>query len=436
MKTYLFLIIIFISGCVTDPISTNIATGVIANQVDKSTDKLTASIDRAVINGDYLLEKNLRSLDLYAKSLLNKVQEELGTNREFASRELVSLSERFSNLIDQAEGGILNVEDFIVLDIQNVINQIPFKNDKYIIKRVTGYSQKFKPKGQYDFTLVGNAFSPDMKYDISVNGSPLDQKLIYGGAAANTLRFSVPVELLNNKFDEFEANRVPINVDVISKKKTFTAYDGDIILLPKYPIKYRITETVDSFTWSGQNNTKECSRTVGATGKNGKWENEPMKCVVNKPDKQRFTGQISKRLSVSSHAKADDLSFTEGNTVATSTCHNECHDCSRTCTWVAGVEEKVFGPVKNVLALNPLSLNAQTPKVIDETNYVSFGTYDAVLSDVNSTFTVAVEYFNGTNHVLHPQKIREGSISINIDSDDNANRNYQRLIVNIDNPFK
>jgi len=167
MKVFVFLIFTILAGCATGPISSGVATSIIANQIDKSTDKLTASIDRAIINSDYLLEKNLRSLDLIAQSLVNQVQEELGVNREFASRELVSLANKFSSLIDQAEGGLLEIEDFLVLDIQNFINQIPFKDDEIIIRRFIGYSQKYQSAGQYEFTVIGNAFAPGKKYGIT-----------------------------------------------------------------------------------------------------------------------------------------------------------------------------------------------------------------------------------------------------------------------------
>jgi len=282
--------------------------------------------------------------------------------------------------------------------------------------------------------VIGNAFAPRIKYGITVNGKELDNKLIYGGAAANTLRFSIPTSDLNDHFNDVSVNRVSVNVTVKSNKKTTSVYDGDILLLPKYPIKYRITETKKSFEWSGENGTQECKRNLGPSGSNGVWTQGPMECVVSDPEEKRFTRMIS-HFTSGSHSRVDGINFTENNTVASSTCHNQCHNCPRSCTWILGVEEKVYGYSDHNLLLQPLSLDSQSPREIEGAHLVSFGTYSTVLSDNYSTFTLAVEYFNGQNYVLHPQKIKDKSISAHIDSDDTNNSSFKRLIVEINNPF-
>lgn len=57
----------------------------------------------------------------------------MGTNREFVSIELAEAMTKFSELVDQAQGGVLEIEDFVALDVQRILNQIPFKEDEYLI---------------------------------------------------------------------------------------------------------------------------------------------------------------------------------------------------------------------------------------------------------------------------------------------------------------
>ena len=62
-----------------------------------------------------------------------KLKEEIAVNREFVSEELYSAAEKLKELLENAKGGILDIQDFAVLDIQNFINQLPFKKDVYWI---------------------------------------------------------------------------------------------------------------------------------------------------------------------------------------------------------------------------------------------------------------------------------------------------------------
>ena len=166
-------------GCSPDPVSSTVTASILSNQLKDTTDKLTASIDRATINSDYLLEKNLMRLELVGHALAGRLEKEMGTNREFVSVELAEAMTKFSELIDQAQGGFLEIEDFFVLDVQRMLNQIPFKPDEYLIRRVDGYSVEYRNGGVYEFRLLGNAFEPGNSYKVTVDGVSVDLSLIH-----------------------------------------------------------------------------------------------------------------------------------------------------------------------------------------------------------------------------------------------------------------
>lgn len=424
--------VLFLSACFSDPVTSTVTTSMLTSQLEDTTDKLSASVDRATINGDYLLEKNIRRLELVAHALTGRLEKEMGTNREFVSIELAEAMTKLSELVDQAQGGVLELEDFFALDIQRIINQIPLKKDEYLIRRVDGYGVKFQGKGAYDFRLLGNAFDPGNSYTVSVNGESIDPANIYGGASSNTLRFTIPVDAINEKFSASELKRMPLNVSVTKPgaSEAFFTFSSHILLLPTHPVRYRLTETTKTFKWSGEDSTKVCTKPLGPSGRNGVWTQGAMSCSVDKPNTQRFTGLKSKS-TTGSHSRVDNPVFSAGNTVASSTCHNQCHDCPRTCSWVFGVESKEFYSGDFNVSLDPLSLDTVKPIVDQQSTYIPYGTYAAKLSSGHETYTFAVEYFNGKQVVLHPQKLKEYGVRLSIDSDDTAASQFKRLIVEI-----
>lgn len=428
----IILVVSLLSACATDPVSSSVSTALITNQIKDTTDKLTASVDRATINSDYLLEKNLRRLELVSHALTGRLEKEMGTNREFVSKELAEATTKFSELVDQAQGGVLEIKDFIALDIQRIINQIPLKKDEYLIRRVDGYGVEYRKSGAYEFRILGNAFSPGNNYKISIADKTIDPSNIYGGATANTLRFTVPVDIINGLFKKQTIQRIKL---VVSSResgsdKEFFNFKSHVLLLPTHPVAYKLTETKRTFRWSGENSSKVCRRDVGPSGSNGVWTQGSMSCTVNDPANQRFTRQIS-AITSGSHSRPDSASFNGNRTTATSICHNQCHDCPRTCTWNLGVESKVFYSGDEYIMLKPLSLNAMSPYNDNEKTYIAYGSYSANLSNDYETFTIAAEYFNGKQIVLHPQKLKEYGIRVSVDTDDTANSQFRRLVIEV-----
>lgn len=423
------------SSYAADPVNitaTTVTAAAAIKQLKDTTDKITAAADRATINSDYLLEKNLRSLQLIANSLMEKLKEEAGVNRDFVSRELSETTTRLSELVDQAKGGILEIEDFASLDLQRLINQLPLKSDIFLVKRVDGYGVEYKKKGTYEFQLLGNAFEPGNLYSVTISNKKIDREYIYGGASANTLRFSVPVSLLNGEFKKEAIKRIPLIIEVTkpNKDKAHYVFSSEVLLLPIHPVQLVLKETRKSFEWADENNSKICSRSVGPSGRNGVWTQGEMTCAVDEAKTQRFTRQISVNTS-GSHSKADGATFNGDKTVAQSICHNQCHDCPRTCTWVFGVQSKK--PTSEIVpvTLQSLSLNGLDPYTIETSTYLAYGTYDARLSKESETFTLIAEYFNGKQVTLFPQKLSDYGLRVSIDADNKSDSNFKRLILEV-----
>lgn len=62
------------SACLTDPVSSTVTAGIISDRLKYTTDRLSASIEQAMINSDYLLEKNLRRLELVGHALTGRLK--------------------------------------------------------------------------------------------------------------------------------------------------------------------------------------------------------------------------------------------------------------------------------------------------------------------------------------------------------------------------
>ncbi|NJA06968.1 hypothetical protein HC024_14740 [Methylococcaceae bacterium WWC4] len=415
-----------------DPITSTILTTLAIKQVKDTTDKITAAVDRATLNTDYMLEKNLRTLQLISNSLMTKLQDELGQNREYISTELAETTTRLSELVDQAKGGLLEIEDFASLDAQRLINQLPLKSDIFLVKRVDGYGVQYKVKGSYDFQLIGNAFEPGNQYTVTISNQRLDPGMIFGGAAANILRFSAPVTTLNGDFKKDSIKRIPLKVEVTKpgKDKPHYVFVSDILLLPTHPVQLILRETKKSFVWNNEDNSKICSRTVGPSGANGVWTQGEMTCSVDDLKNQKFTRQVSANTS-GSHSRVDNVTFSGDKTTVQGICHNQCHDCPRTCTWVLGVQSRSAISETLPVGFEVLSINGLQPYTDQTATFLAYGSYEAKLSKDTETFTLVAEYFNGRQVTLYPQKLSEYGLRIAVDADNKADSNFKRLILEI-----
>lgn len=398
------------------------SAAIVGDSLKDSADRIGWSIDRATANADYALEKNLRQLQLMADSLTYRLQEEMAANREFVSNELLLSATRLGELIENAQGGILEVQDFAVLDVQNLIDQIPFKKNLYLIRRVEGYGVMQRAEGTYDFLFVGNAFQPGRRSDIIINGTPVDPNNVVSDRLVHTLQFSIPVGALNNAFLDDRVARISVDIRCYKPDDDapFYEYSGKLLLLPRFPVRYSIVEKYKDLRWTGPKDWAVFQREMGPTGKNGKWDHYTMTCKA--PEGTIFTRKH--RVGTSgSHSSCSEPHY-DSDTSATVNCANQTHDAPRTAT--ARLEYQ-----KSEEHVTERSLTVETDA--SKKGLLQYGTHMADLSPKNVTYTAEFTYFNGRKSILHPQKVKEDGVQVSMEVSPDSH--YRRLIIEIDDPL-
>jgi hypothetical protein len=200
-----------------------------------------------------------------------------------------------TNELDKTAFRALELEDFFALDLENLINSAKgLENNHNLLRRIDGYSQVYQADGVYQFKVVGNAFGPAFVCDATVNGVAvlgLDKTT----ARVHEFGFSVPVSALNGVFADDQVKRV--SFEVVSRKEPggnpIFKHSGEILLLPKRPVRCVLKETRAEVTWSKDTyETEELSRIIAIGETADVTVTVPEGCkiaVFNDPDKKCHT---------------------------------------------------------------------------------------------------------------------------------------------------
>lgn len=385
----IFLLAFTLSSCPGGEVSSVI----LGNKINNTVDKITWGLDRSIANGDYRLEKNLRTLQIITQSIQSDFNKEMSKNRNFVSEEMTKTIDKIDLLIDQSKGGILDVEDFLVLDIQNVINQLPFKKDLYLIRKIDGYGTGFKESGFYEYTIIGNAFQPNKFYEIYINDAKISENNV-SLKSANQIGFTIPVSKLNKNFLDFAVTRAKLKIVCYEKKqeaKSFFEFNGEILLLPKFPVSYKFTEFTNRPRWSEQKYYKQFSFDLGPTGEKGKWDSVGRDVSVDDPQTQKFTKVISRGTS-GSHTAFGEEYFTPDNKTYHLNIANQCHDCSRT---FFGTLE--YTKLENYTDLEKRIFDSDSNK----NGLLTYGFHSLTLNEKHQLFELAITFFNGQEVFLN-----------------------------------
>jgi hypothetical protein len=418
--TFLALTMTFLSSCT--PGTDMASSAIVGESLKDSADRISWALDRATANADYALEKNIRQFQLMADSLAFRLEKEMETNREFVSNELLLAATRLNELLENAQGGILPIQDFAVLDAQNLVDQIPFKKDLYLIRRVEGYGVMQKQKGTYDFIFIGNAFQPGRRIDVILNNVPVDPNNIVSDRLAHTLQFSVPVDVLNKSFTDDKVTRISVKISCYEsdRRDPFYRYSGNLLLLPRFPVQYSIKEKFKEVRWTGPKDWKVYQREMGPTGKNEKWDRYTMVCEA--PQGTRFTRKHKVNTS-GSHSSIDAPQYIS-ITKATVNCANQTHDAPRTATARLEYQQSEEHVTERSMTVQ----GDNTGKKL-----LRYGTHMVDLSPQSVTYTAEFTYFNGDKTVLHKQKLKDKGIRVSMEVSPSSD--YKRLIIEIDDPL-
>lgn len=242
----------------------------------KFDERIKGGIDHASMRMDYLREKSYYSammLVSHANQVLKDREKTLFQKLGKERQELLLGIERLLWKIEKMEGRIERLEELFMLDLHDLLNRLGILvGQEFLLMRVDGFSQTFQEDGRYRFMLLGNALDLRNQIDIrvgnyTITNDDLEQE------RKNVVGFWVPVRELNNLFQNNDTARVPFKIDVNRTRRRFFrtieehifAYAANILLLPKYPVKYELVEHYQGTKWGGKwvENQAVCQRAGG-----------------------------------------------------------------------------------------------------------------------------------------------------------------------------
>lgn len=400
---FILFFLVAILGCAVDPISSTISTITLSKSVEETVDQIDAMVGNAIHKADYITENRLRTIKYVALDLAAQAREEVAMNRQFASVELTENAAKLKELITSAQIGVTEVDDLLVLDVQDIINQLPFKKDKFLVRRIVGYGLSPIEKGLYQLELTGNVFQPGGNYIVVIDNKRLDTNNIKN-PAAHMLYIDIPSELINHLFLKSDTGRLPIKISAVNQQgKEIFEFSESVLLLPKKPVSYKLTEfktiekkDVVDFFWS---------TVMPQTGKNGVWKEHTYQINIEKPG-ELFTKATCG--TPKSHSKCYSAKISDGGKSIVVRAANQCHDCTRTVE-VSGKKERVIGEetVESVIYFK------NNPR--DE-NFISYGNYSAILSPSAFTWELNLEYFTGKKVSLNSKTIQDGGVRVVVEN--------------------
>lgn len=372
------------------------------------------AIKSAITGGDYLLEKNARTMDVMVRNYMIQFQEETRTNRDYLSKELSANLTRLQELANKLQGGILDLEEFVALDAQSLINEIPFKEDVYPLRRIIGYSQYKLATGSHRFTLVGGAFGPESTVSVKVDGRPIDPNNIKSDQIYVT-SFTCPFSFLASKFKINDVTRIPIEISVNKNGKQIFSYSWQALLLPIYPVRYSLVEHGQKQVADDVILEKSFECSLGPTGKEGRWE--ARECKFTLQDDEVFISARSGGTD-GSHSHVEWIKQVTEKEVLMRVA-NQCHDCSRTGRGFVSYKKLVWR-------------TADLPAVFEgmTNGKLKYGTYFAKFSDRMQSFTLELIFFNGKKEIFHRGRLSSEGVNLSIED----LSNFKRLALTIDTP--
>jgi vacuolar-type H+-ATPase subunit H len=106
---------------------------------------------------------------------------------------------------------------------------------EYRLQRLLGQAQTYKLSGQYEFKAIGYGMGSGYKVAIKLKERPIPIQNQLEGLHVRT--FDVPVQWLNDSFQDVKPS--PVSLQFNSRE--LGTLNTRVILLPKFPVKYKLT---------------------------------------------------------------------------------------------------------------------------------------------------------------------------------------------------
>jgi hypothetical protein len=396
---------------------------------------LKGAVDNAGAQGNYVVENAANKGNLLLQNAYYLLDKQLDKRVSQLSQEKIELVRALYNISDQVNRsmeGVLELEDFVVLDIENIINQIPLKNDVYYVRRIQGYAISHQNNGIYTVKITGGAFGPGFINDIKVNNVVLD-RTSFRTPRAHTLEFDIPVQLVNGLFADISTARIPITVSCKKMKRRFLRgekleevfnYQDKLILLPLFPVtSYLFDETYKSSTWSDDVYLSAEGHTVlERTGEEGEEHKISGSVSATIPDGCLMVGEVP-RADPGTHMRWGDPVYTNENKTVTRSAEHWIHD-RPTHIYIAAKYRK---PVPKV-ETKALQFTENGSALVK----LKYGTYIADFDEEYRNFTLTLNLFNGKTYVITPTSPNLDIYRFRIEPSGNS----QRIVLDIKDPVR
>lgn len=267
---------------------TAVAGGIAANEiVEKMDESLSARIAQAASSGEYLSEKlysQLRMLLASADQILGNNINATFENLTDQQQQFFRTIERIAQEIEQTRSDVLDLEQFIAMDLATIAGLFPFvDDDTFLLRRIDGYSQVYRDGGSYKVVLTGRAFAVGNEIKLTIDGQSIAPEPFTQDFRVS---FAIPSHLLNAKFSDEEVSYVPMNILVESvdrpgfigrifgeadEREAVLNFSSQLLLLPKFPVTYELVEVHSGQGWSEGTHSASGSALAARTGISGKW---------------------------------------------------------------------------------------------------------------------------------------------------------------------
>ena len=420
-------------------LSSAIADMFVKDFINKISEEAKKILDEATRNGDYLLEKNLSRLDLIIQNMMYQFSKDLDKKIKDLGKEeqkfMNDLNQLVDNGINTTAQKFLEVEQFFVLDVNDLLNRVnlPIIRKNYYIARIDGIGQSFKTRGFYRVVFIGNAFKQEIIDSLFIDG-----KYFFEGIdkANNKISVDIPINSLNKYYQDTTISRKSIEIRSYKEKETvwynpftwfdnnyekLSSYRGNLLLLPKYPVNnYTLSETVDINDWSEEEYDSERGHTMlGQSPGNKDWitgtiiTSVPQDCLIIR-DKLTTSAP-----EVGGWVFFRNFMFTGDNKVIAEV-GSQWEDRSVNFYLSCKYKKPLKKTIENRVFLE--SKNQKCEKLL------KYGDYTCKLSKGYGGFIMNVELFNGEEITLIPSESRKKGISIRVE---NLGENLTRLFASI-----
>lgn len=261
------------------------AAGVATAEVLKLLEeKISAMIGRAAEAASLTADAAGRNLLLAVQAARQDLNRDLDTQwdrLEGAKLQLVKDLDRYADQLDKDIGKVERIEEYSVLDVEGLIDKLPFTSKAYSIKRVEGASQIFRDVGFYRLIIRSNGLDFAGKAAEFRLGDKLLRPETITQDRQYEMKLTIPADELKDAFQDRGLSYIDLGMRFEVPNRSFWEFWRDatrmapftirIQLFPKYPVIYSLhentqTDVVDrsKVEWALSQDT-----VVGGCGKDG-----------------------------------------------------------------------------------------------------------------------------------------------------------------------